>query len=187
MRPPNHFSWISVKSNISCCEAHSQSQKWNSHNYTKEKSIWKILFLSRVTARADVQNVCVSIVPSRKHYWEYLVSLINSHSVDPAPLYSSSELLLACKRYKVEEPRRDGEDSFTFYSRLLEVSLWGQHGSAVFINCTFTGLFLWSHLCKWISVVNRCPNRADFLKCQRLNDVWVHICSSKCVEGMTLA
>uniref|UniRef100_H3DLA4 RBR-type E3 ubiquitin transferase n=1 Tax=Tetraodon nigroviridis TaxID=99883 RepID=H3DLA4_TETNG len=55
-----------------------------------------------------------------KHYREYLVSLINSHSVYPAPLYSSSELLLACKRYKVEEARRDGEDSFTYYSRLLE-------------------------------------------------------------------
>lgn len=66
---------------------------------------------------------------SRKHYREYLVSLINSHSVDPAPLYSSSELLLACKRYKVEETRRDGEDSFTFYSRLLDVSLWGKRGS----------------------------------------------------------
>lgn len=70
---------------------------------------------------------CVSIIPcptcSRKHYREYLVSLINSHSVDPAPLYSSSELLLACKRYKVEEARRDGEDSYTYYSRLLEVSL----------------------------------------------------------------
>lgn len=63
---------------------------------------------------------------SRKHYREYLVSLINSHSVDPAPLYSSSELLLACKRYKVEETRRDGEDSFTYYSRLLEVSFLGE-------------------------------------------------------------
>eukprot|EP00064_Thunnus_orientalis_P004382 superscaffoldBa00000396_g4393 len=33
-----------------------------------------------------------------KHYREYLVSLINSHSIDPAPLYSSNELLLACRR-----------------------------------------------------------------------------------------
>ncbi|XP_041659871.1 E3 ubiquitin-protein ligase RNF31 [Cheilinus undulatus] len=55
-----------------------------------------------------------------KHYREYLVSLINSHSIDPAPLYSSNELLLACKRYKVDESRRDGEDSFTYFSRLLE-------------------------------------------------------------------
>uniref|UniRef100_A0A8P4K078 RBR-type E3 ubiquitin transferase n=1 Tax=Dicentrarchus labrax TaxID=13489 RepID=A0A8P4K078_DICLA len=55
-----------------------------------------------------------------KHYREYLVSLINSHSIDPAPLYSSNELLLACRRYKVDDARRDGEDSFTYYSRLLE-------------------------------------------------------------------
>ncbi|XP_049455334.1 E3 ubiquitin-protein ligase RNF31 isoform X1 [Epinephelus fuscoguttatus] len=55
-----------------------------------------------------------------KHYREYLVSLINSHSIDPAPLYSSNELLLACRRYKVDDSRRDGEDGFTYYSRLLE-------------------------------------------------------------------
>uniref|UniRef100_A0A4W6DXU5 Ring finger protein 31 n=1 Tax=Lates calcarifer TaxID=8187 RepID=A0A4W6DXU5_LATCA len=55
-----------------------------------------------------------------KHYREYLVSLINSHSIDPAPLYSSNELLLACRRYKVDDTRRDGEDGFTYYSRLLE-------------------------------------------------------------------
>ncbi|XP_035026114.1 E3 ubiquitin-protein ligase RNF31 isoform X2 [Hippoglossus stenolepis] len=55
-----------------------------------------------------------------KHYREYLVSLINSHSIDPAPLYSSNELLLACRRYKVDDTRKDGEDGFTFYSRLLE-------------------------------------------------------------------
>ncbi|XP_042284307.1 E3 ubiquitin-protein ligase RNF31 isoform X1 [Thunnus maccoyii] len=55
-----------------------------------------------------------------KHYREYLVSLINSHSIDPAPLYSSNELLLACRRYKVEDTHRDGEDGFTYYSRLLE-------------------------------------------------------------------
>ncbi|XP_076602037.1 E3 ubiquitin-protein ligase RNF31 isoform X2 [Chaetodon auriga] len=55
-----------------------------------------------------------------KHYREYLVSLINCHSIDPAPLYSSNELLLACKRYKVEDTRRDREDGFTYYSRLLK-------------------------------------------------------------------
>ncbi|XP_010777165.1 E3 ubiquitin-protein ligase RNF31-like [Notothenia coriiceps] len=55
-----------------------------------------------------------------KHYREYLVSLINSHSIDPAPLYSSNELLLACRRYKVEDPRREGEDSFTYFSRVLQ-------------------------------------------------------------------
>lgn len=61
---------------------------------------------------------------SRKHYREYLVSLINSHSVDPAPLFSASELLLACRRYKVDDARRDEEDGFTYYSRLLEVKIY---------------------------------------------------------------
>lgn len=60
---------------------------------------------------------------SRKHYREYLVSLINSHSIDPAPLYSSNELLLACRRYKVEDTHRDGEDTITYYTRLLEVRI----------------------------------------------------------------
>ncbi|KAM6919151.1 E3 ubiquitin-protein ligase RNF31 [Xenentodon cancila] len=55
-----------------------------------------------------------------KHYREYLVSLINSHSIDPAPLYSSNELLLACKRYKVDDAHGDEEDTFSYYSRLLK-------------------------------------------------------------------
>ncbi|XP_061551005.1 E3 ubiquitin-protein ligase RNF31 isoform X1 [Phycodurus eques] len=55
-----------------------------------------------------------------KHYREYLVSLINSYSIDPARLYSSNELLLACRRYKVDDTHRDGEDGFIYYSRLLE-------------------------------------------------------------------
>lgn len=56
-----------------------------------------------------------------KHYTEYLVSLINGHSIDPAPLYNANELLLACRRYQVEEPRREAEDDRTYYSRLLKI------------------------------------------------------------------
>ncbi|XP_075871631.1 E3 ubiquitin-protein ligase RNF31 [Nelusetta ayraudi] len=55
-----------------------------------------------------------------KHYREYLVSLINSQSLDPASLYSSSELLLACRRYKVDDSHREGEESSAYCSRLLE-------------------------------------------------------------------
>ncbi|XP_047445540.1 E3 ubiquitin-protein ligase RNF31 isoform X2 [Mugil cephalus] len=55
-----------------------------------------------------------------KHYREYLVSLINNHSIDPAPLYNCNELLLACKRYKVDDTPRNEEDVLTFYNRLLE-------------------------------------------------------------------
>lgn len=69
-------------------------------------------------ADANAASCC-----SRKHYREYLVSLINSHAIDPAPLYSSNELLLACKRYKVDDGRGDAEDAFTFYSRLLKVGV----------------------------------------------------------------
>ncbi|XP_063075121.1 E3 ubiquitin-protein ligase RNF31 [Engraulis encrasicolus] len=56
-----------------------------------------------------------------KHYTEYLVSLINGHSIDPAPLYNANELLLACRRYQAEEPRREAEDDRTYYSRLLKI------------------------------------------------------------------
>ncbi|XP_061586901.1 E3 ubiquitin-protein ligase RNF31-like [Cololabis saira] len=54
-----------------------------------------------------------------KHYREYLVSLINSHSIDPAPLYSPNELMLACRRYKVDGDG-DGDDAFGCYRRLLQ-------------------------------------------------------------------
>ncbi|XP_062375630.1 E3 ubiquitin-protein ligase RNF31 isoform X1 [Sardina pilchardus] len=56
-----------------------------------------------------------------KHYREYLVSLINGHSIDPAPLYNANELLLACRRYQVEVPRGEAEDDRTYYSRLLKM------------------------------------------------------------------
>uniref|UniRef100_A0A8C7HUT8 E3 ubiquitin-protein ligase RNF31-like n=1 Tax=Oncorhynchus kisutch TaxID=8019 RepID=A0A8C7HUT8_ONCKI len=38
-----------------------------------------------------------------KHYREYLVSLINGHSIDPAPLFNANELVLACRRYQVDD------------------------------------------------------------------------------------
>jgi len=63
----------------------------------------------------------VSPSPHRKHYREYLVSLINGSSVDPAPLFNGNELVLACRRYQVEDVRSDGEDDFGYYNRLLEV------------------------------------------------------------------
>ncbi|KAM4623670.1 E3 ubiquitin-protein ligase RNF31 [Polymixia lowei] len=55
-----------------------------------------------------------------KHYREYLVSLINGYSIDPAPLFNANELVLASRRYQVDDMRGDGEDDFTYYSRLLE-------------------------------------------------------------------
>ncbi|XP_051984117.1 E3 ubiquitin-protein ligase RNF31-like [Xyrauchen texanus] len=55
-----------------------------------------------------------------KHYREYLVSLINGYSIDPAPLFSPEELLVACRRYNVEVMQGEGEDDRTYYARLLK-------------------------------------------------------------------
>ncbi|KAG7251110.1 hypothetical protein CRUP_034487, partial [Coryphaenoides rupestris] len=55
-----------------------------------------------------------------KHYREYLVSLINGSSIDPAPLFNANELVLACRRYQVEDTRSEAEDDFGYYNRLLE-------------------------------------------------------------------
>ncbi|KAJ3594387.1 hypothetical protein NHX12_003694 [Muraenolepis orangiensis] len=62
----------------------------------------------------------VGLTPSGKHYREYLVTLINGYSLDPAPLFTATELALACRRYQVEDQRSDGEDDFSHYNRLLE-------------------------------------------------------------------
>ncbi|CAB1326233.1 unnamed protein product, partial [Coregonus sp. 'balchen'] len=55
-----------------------------------------------------------------KHYREYLVSLINGHSIDPAPLFNANELVLACRRYQVDDARGEMEDDMTYYTRILE-------------------------------------------------------------------
>lgn len=54
-----------------------------------------------------------------KHYREYLVSLINVHSVDPAPLYDAQELTRACERYQVDTQRGENEDDNAYHARLL--------------------------------------------------------------------
>ncbi|TRY84124.1 hypothetical protein DNTS_026030 [Danionella cerebrum] len=45
-----------------------------------------------------------------KHYREYLVSLINGHSIDPALLFTLDELTVACRRYHVDITQLDGEE-----------------------------------------------------------------------------
>ncbi|KAL6097487.1 rnf31 [Pungitius sinensis] len=55
-----------------------------------------------------------------KHYKEYLVSLINAHSLDPAPLYEASEVIRACERYLVDTQRVGDEDEDVFLARLLK-------------------------------------------------------------------
>ncbi|XP_073689045.1 E3 ubiquitin-protein ligase RNF31-like, partial [Garra rufa] len=55
-----------------------------------------------------------------KHYREYLVSLINGHSIDPALLYAPDELIVACRRYHVDARQVDGEDERAYSARLLK-------------------------------------------------------------------
>uniref|UniRef100_A0A1A7WQR4 Uncharacterized protein n=1 Tax=Iconisemion striatum TaxID=60296 RepID=A0A1A7WQR4_9TELE len=55
-----------------------------------------------------------------KHYREYLVSLINDHTLDPAVLYDTGELVRACERYLGEMARGDGEDDNAYGARLLK-------------------------------------------------------------------
>uniref|UniRef100_A0A3P8SIA2 Uncharacterized protein n=1 Tax=Amphiprion percula TaxID=161767 RepID=A0A3P8SIA2_AMPPE len=56
-----------------------------------------------------------------KHYREYLVSLINAHSLDPALLYEPHELIRACERYLVDKQRADNEEDNVYHARLLKV------------------------------------------------------------------
>uniref|UniRef100_UPI0037E93FC8 E3 ubiquitin-protein ligase RNF31-like n=1 Tax=Semicossyphus pulcher TaxID=241346 RepID=UPI0037E93FC8 len=57
-----------------------------------------------------------------KHYKEYLVSLINGHSVDPALLYDGQELTRACERYQVDNQRGENEEDIAYHARLLVVT-----------------------------------------------------------------
>lgn len=60
----------------------------------------------------------------RAHYKEYLVSLINAHSLDPATLYEVEELETATVRYLHVPPQpMDGEDLPAYKARLLQVML----------------------------------------------------------------
>ncbi|XP_044923782.1 E3 ubiquitin-protein ligase RNF31 isoform X3 [Mustela putorius furo] len=55
------------------------------------------------------------------HYKEYLVSLINAHSLDPATLYEVEELETAVERYLHVRPQPiAGEDPVAYHARLLK-------------------------------------------------------------------
>ncbi|XP_017269594.1 E3 ubiquitin-protein ligase RNF31 isoform X2 [Kryptolebias marmoratus] len=55
-----------------------------------------------------------------KHYKEYLVSLINAHTLDPAVLYNAEELIIACRRYLGDVQKGDAEDDHAYSARLLK-------------------------------------------------------------------
>lgn len=57
----------------------------------------------------------------RRHYREYLVSLINAHSLDPALLYNIQELIRACERYQVDMQRGENDEDNAYHGRLLKV------------------------------------------------------------------
>ncbi|KAL2085337.1 hypothetical protein ACEWY4_018657 [Coilia grayii] len=57
-----------------------------------------------------------------KHYREYLVSLINSHTLDPAPLLDETELMATCRRYHVDVRQGEAEDQRMYLARLLQAS-----------------------------------------------------------------
>ncbi len=63
----------------------------------------------------------MNVSPRRKHYKEYLVSLINAHSLDPALLYDALELTRACERYQVDTLRGENEEDNAYHARLLKV------------------------------------------------------------------
>lgn len=55
------------------------------------------------------------------HYKEYLVSLINAHSLDPATLYEVEELETAVERYLHMRPQPlAGEDAPAYHAHLLQ-------------------------------------------------------------------
>ncbi|XP_019714751.1 E3 ubiquitin-protein ligase RNF31-like, partial [Hippocampus comes] len=56
-----------------------------------------------------------------KHYGEYLVSLINAHSLDPALLYDAHDLIRTCERHHVDTQRADNEDDDAYHARLRKV------------------------------------------------------------------
>ncbi|KAM9826856.1 E3 ubiquitin-protein ligase RNF31-like [Neosynchiropus ocellatus] len=55
-----------------------------------------------------------------KHYREYLVNLINAHSLDPAPLYQDDELIRVCERHQVNTRRGEGEEEQARLARLMQ-------------------------------------------------------------------
>lgn len=77
----------------------------------------------------------------RKHYREYLVSLINGHSLDPALLYDAQELTRACERYQVDPQRGDNEEDNTYHARLLKVRL--RPLLSLWIKSKITAFQLW--------------------------------------------
>ncbi|XP_022524852.2 E3 ubiquitin-protein ligase RNF31 [Astyanax mexicanus] len=55
-----------------------------------------------------------------KHYREYLVSLINAHSLDPADLMDKDEIVNTCKRHHIYSEKEEEEDDEAYHNRLQQ-------------------------------------------------------------------
>lgn len=51
-----------------------------------------------------------------------MVSLINNHTLDPAPLFDETELMAACRRYQIDLRPGEAEDQSMHQARLLQAS-----------------------------------------------------------------
>lgn len=72
-------------------------------------------------ARPSRANEGSKLTLCSKHYGEYLVSLINAHSLDPALLYDAHDLIRTCERHHVDTQRADNEDDDAYHARLRKV------------------------------------------------------------------
>ncbi|KAM3593482.1 uncharacterized protein V6R79_013829 [Siganus canaliculatus] len=68
----------------------------------------------------DVQTQPGQAGLCEKHYKEYLVSLINAHSLDPALLYEVQELVRVGERHQLDVQKLDTEEENVFQARLLK-------------------------------------------------------------------
>ena len=76
-----------------------------------------------VSAIGHLMRVCVPILLSRIHYKEYLVGLINKHSIDPVVMMNTDELKRQLTKLNKQEPdkQEDGESDQEYRTRLIEV------------------------------------------------------------------
>lgn len=142
-------------------------QKWKTHNYTKEKkSIWKILFLSCVIARSDV---CVCVIPRQRVPGNTTGNTWSAWSTvtqwTPPP---STAPVNSCWRARGTRWRRlavTGRTASPSTAGCLtwvcgaNVALWHRGRRRVPKPHTHTHTQVDFYGPKWITVVNRCPDR----------------------------
>lgn len=119
---------------------------WANVNWERDSSPYKVDI--SVLDKTKSRSFILLFLFFSKHYREYLVSLINGHSIDPALLFTMDELTVACRRYHVDITLLDREDEQTHFSRLLKVSWYGLFFSPWprFLSCYQTAFFFFFYL-----------------------------------------